>query len=95
MKYVLLVGQDYEGCQYEKSFNEIHDILEYYFLNELGDFGKVYDTDKDECIGIIYTLEKLDKVLDYRKRVAETYRYEYMGYETLDTFENILMIRWG
>lgn len=95
MKYVLLVGQDYEGCQYEKSFNEIHDILEYYFLNELGDFGKVYDTDEDRGIGIIYTLEKLEEVIDYWKRASKAYKSGYMGYEILYTFENILMVKWG
>lgn len=95
MKYVLLVGQDYEGCQYEKSFNEIHDILEYYFLNELGDFGKVYDTDEDRGIGIIYTLEKLEEKENYFKRMSESYGYKYENYKILDTFEDILMVTWG
>ena len=94
MKYVLLIGQDYEGCQYEKSFNEIHDILEYYFLNELGDFGKVYDVEEDKHIGSIYTAEKLEEKENYLKQESKYYGYEYMGYEILYTFENILMIRW-
>ena len=64
-------------------------------MNELGDFGEVYDTDRDEFIGQIYTLEKLNKTDGYWKLVSETRGSEYRSYKILDICENILLVQWG